>query len=112
MRKLLAAALLPLLFLTACAGDAATSEVRWAQAASAYNAAVRQAVAARKPCVEFGAEAPDCLIPDQHYPVVNMAIQRGSAIVDAVGDASPTGGTTDALLAIAAEILAAIPVKR
>lgn len=116
MKKLLIAAALPLLLLlggcVTSGQPAASPEVRWAQAASAFNAAVKQAVAARRPCVEFGPDAPDCLITDAHYPVVNMAIMRGATILDAVGQTTPVASTADALLAIAAEIVAAIPVKR
>lgn len=109
----LVAAMIASILLVGCAGGMSTSpEIRWAQAQSAYNAAVGQAVAARKPCVVYGEDAPDCLIKAADYPRVDFAIKRGGALVDAVGNGAPAQSTADALLAVAAEIVAAIPVKR
>ena len=111
MKKLLFAALLPLLLLAACAS---APEVRWAQAQSAYNEAVRQAVAARKPCVDSALKEadPGCLIKAKDYGKVDAAIRAGDRLLRAIEAGGSIGDAAiAAVLDTAAEIVLLIPKK-
>ncbi len=100
------------LLLSACAGGGSPNDVAWLRAQMAYNDAVRAAIIAREPCVLYGEDAPDCRIPAAAWPRVNAAIEAGAKVVDGVGAGAPGQSTAEALLAVAEQIVASIPVQR